>query len=209
MERVRAQFCDSARRAERAGFDALELHMAHGYLLSSFISPVSNHRTDEYGGNLAARMRFPLEVLDAVRAVWPEHKPLFVRISASDWLEEGGLTEDDAVELARMLAEHGCDMIDVSSGGNTPLSKPIYGRMYQVPFADRIRHEVGVRVMAVGAIQNADHVNTILAAGRADMCALARAHLVRPYLTLEAAVDYGYERHPWPSQYLPARPQRR
>ncbi|HVS09897.1 MAG TPA: bifunctional salicylyl-CoA 5-hydroxylase/oxidoreductase [Planctomycetota bacterium] len=207
MDAVREAFVAAALRAERAGFDVIELHMAHGYLLSSFISPVSNLRTDAYGGSLESRMRFPLEVFDAVRAVWPESKPLSVRISATDWLEEGGLTGDDSVALARLLKAHGCDLIDVSSAGNTPESRPEFGRMYQVPFADRIRHEARMPVMAVGAILGADHVNTILAAGRADLCALARPHLLNPYLTIGASVAYGYDDPRWPKQYLPAKPR--
>jgi anthraniloyl-CoA monooxygenase len=208
MDAVRDAFVAAVRRADRAGFDLVELHMAHGYLLSSFISPASNRRTDNYGGTLQNRMRFPLEVFDAVRAAWPGHKPLSVRISATDWLDDGdGLTAADSVEVARLLHAHGLDLVDVSSGGNTPDSKPVYGRMYQVPFADRIRHEVGMPVMAVGAILGPDHVNTVIAAGRADLCALARPHLVDPYLTLRAAVAYGQAtRQPWPNQYLPARP---
>jgi anthraniloyl-CoA monooxygenase len=206
MERVRDAFVASAQRAERAGFDVLELHMAHGYLLSSFLSPAANHRDDEYGGSLANRMRYPLEVFAAVRAVWPG--PLFVRISATDWLPEGGTTLEDSVVLARELKARGCDVTDVSSGGNTPLSEPEYGRMYQVPFAERIKSEVGIRVMAVGAIQGPDHVNTVLAAGRADLCALARPHLVNPYVTLGAAVHYGFPDVAWPRQYLPAKPKR-
>lgn len=209
MERVLAQYSASTRYALHAGFDLVEIHMAHGYLLSSFLSPVSNRRTDEYGGSLANRMRFPLEVFAAVRRAWPSDKPIAVRVSASDWLEDGGQTIEDTVEIARALEALGCDLIDVSSGGNTPLSKPDYGRMYQVPFAERIKSETGLRVMAVGAILSADHVNTIVAAGRADLCALARTHLVDPYLTLTAAGADGYDAHPWPRQYLAARPQRR
>ncbi len=207
MDRVRDEFVAATRRAEEAGFDLVELHMAHGYLLSSFLSPTSNARTDRYGGSLENRMRYPLEVFDAVRAAWPQEKPLAVRISATDWMPDGsGLTEDDAVEIARALAFHGCDLVDVSTGGNTPASEPQYGRMYQVPFAERIKHEVDVRVMAVGAIQGADHANTVLLAGRADLCALARPHLVDPYLTLRASIDYEYVDQPWPNQYLPAKP---
>jgi anthraniloyl-CoA monooxygenase len=208
MDRVRGDFVRAAQRAELAGFDALELHMAHGYLLSSFLSPLSNLRRDAYGGSLENRMRFPLEVFDAVRAAWPSARPLFVRISATDWLDdEGGLTLDESVEVARQLKAHACDVVDVSSAGNSPQSKPEYGRMYQVPFAERIRAETGVRVMAVGAILGADHVNTILAAGRADLCALARPHLVNPYLTLGAAVHYGFVDQPWPKPYLLVRPR--
>ena len=181
MARVREAFARAAIWAEEAGFDLIELHGAHGYLLSSFISPLSNVRTDAYGGSLENRMRYPLEVFDAVRAVWPAHKPMSVRISASDWMEDGsGITPDDAVLISRMLKTHGCDIVDVSSGGNSPASKPIYGRMYQVPFAEQIRAEAGVPVIAVGGIMGADHANTILAAGRADLCALARPHLADP-----------------------------
>ncbi|HUR28609.1 MAG TPA: FAD-dependent monooxygenase, partial [Planctomycetota bacterium] len=205
---VRDAFGEAARRAERAGFDILELHMAHGYLLSSFLSPLSNTRRDEYGGSLENRLRFPLEVFDHVRRHWPAHKPLSVRISATDWLDDaGGQTLDEGVAIARALAEHGADVIDVSSAGNTPRSKPVYGRMYQVPFAERIRAEVGIPVMAVGGIQGADHVNTILAAGRADLCALARAHLADPYLTLRAAIQYGYTDQAVPPPYLVVSPR--
>jgi anthraniloyl-CoA monooxygenase len=208
MDRVREQFVAATRRALAADFDLVELHMAHGYLLSSFLSPLANLRTDEYGGALDQRMRYPLEVFDAVRAAWPADKPLAARISATDWLDdEGGLTIEDSLALARELKAHGCDLIDVSSAGNVPHSKPDYGRMYQVPFAERIRNEVGIRVMAVGAIQGADHVNTILAAGRADLCALARAHLSDPYLTLRAAVQYEHLEQDWPKQYLAVRPR--
>jgi anthraniloyl-CoA monooxygenase len=209
MRAVRDDFVRAARRAEAAGFDLLELHYGHGYLLSSFLSPVSNRRTDEYGGSLENRLRFPLELFEAVRAAWPTEKPMSVRITASDWLPPGeGLTADDAVVIARELERRGLDLIDVSSGGNTPRSAPDYGRMYQVPFADRIRHATGLKVMAVGAILGHDHVNTILAAGRADLCALARPHLVNPHLTLGAAVAYGYDDPRWPLQYLPAKPRR-
>ena len=210
MDRVRDDFVAAARRAEAAGFDLVELHLAHGYLLSAFISPVSNHRTDEYGGSLEKRMRFPLEVFEAVRAAWPEGKPMSARISATDWLGDEGLTGDDAVAIARMLRERGLDLIDVSTAGNTPRSKPEYGRMYQVPFAERIRLELkdtGLKVMAVGAILGHDHANTVLAAGRADLCALARPHLVNPHLTLNAAVAYGHDDQHWPNQYLAAKPR--
>ena len=207
MDAVRDDFVAAARRAEAAGFDLIELHMAHGYLLSSFLSPAANTRTDGYGGSLANRCRFPLEVFDAVRAAWPADRPLAVRVSASDWLEHGGTTLDETVQLARQLAERGCGLIDVSSGGNTPASEIEYGRMYQVPFAERIKREVDIAVMAVGAIQGADHANTVLATGRADLCALARPHLVDPHLTLRAAVAYDYHDQWWPPQYLPARPR--
>jgi anthraniloyl-CoA monooxygenase len=208
MDRVIAAFVAAAQRSERAGFDLIELHMAHGYLLSSFISPLANRRTDAYGGTLEKRMRFPLEVFDAVRAAWPQRLPITVRISATDWLGDDGMTPDDAVAVARLLQEHGCDAIDVSSGGNVSESAPEYGRMYQVPFAERIRAEVGIPVMAVGAILGADHCNTILAAGRADLCCMARPHLADAYLTLHAAARYRYDRQRWPEQYWPARPTR-
>ncbi len=207
MDRVREEFVRATRMALEAGFDVVELHAAHGYLLSSFLSPLSNRRADGYGGSLEGRARWPLEVVRAVRAAWPAERPLAVRLTASDWMDEGGLTPEDAVEIARMLRDAGCDLVDVTSGGNVPGSKVVYGRMYQVPFADRIRHGAGVAVMAVGGIQGWDHANTVLAAGRADLCCLARAHLLDPYLTLHAAEAYGYPDQPWPGQYLPARPR--
>lgn len=208
MDRVRDLFRAAATRALTAGFDVIEIHMAHGYLLSSFLSPVSNVREDEYGGSLENRMRYPLEVVDAVRTVWPDDKPLFVRISATDWLPaDEGFTGADAVVVAASLAEHGCDVVDVSSGGNTPRPPPVHGPMVQVPFADRIRHEAGVPVMAVGAIQDVDHANTILAAGRADLCALARPHLLDPHLTMRAAVRLGLTDVPWPAPYQAVKPR--
>ena len=183
--------------------------MAHGYLLASFISPLTNLRRDEYGGSLAHRMRFPLQVLGAVRSAVPTHKPVSVRISATDWIPDG-LDEEDAVEIARMLKAHGCDLVDVSAGQTTPESRPdIYGRMFQTHLSDRIRHEAGVTTMAVGAIQDWDQVNTIIASGRADLCALARPHLLDPHFTLRAAAEQNY-RGPgvtWPPQYLAARPR--
>ncbi|MBK7642315.1 MAG: bifunctional salicylyl-CoA 5-hydroxylase/oxidoreductase [Planctomycetes bacterium] len=208
MDELRANFERALGMAQRAGFDMVELHMAHGYLLSSFLSPKSNQRRDEYGGSLENRMRFPLEIFSAARAAWPQEKPLFVRISASDWLDaSGGWTVNDSVVFARELKRLGCDLVDVSSAGNTPESKPVYGRMYQLPFAEQIRAEAGIPVMAVGGIQGADHVNTILAAGRADLCALARPHLFDPYLTRHAAAEYGNWDFPWPNQYLASRPR--
>jgi anthraniloyl-CoA monooxygenase len=210
MDAVRDDFVRATLRAERACFDLVELHFAHGYLLSSFLSPAANQRRDAYGGSLANRLRFPLEVFAAVRAVWPSQKPLAVRISATDWLPAGeGVTLEESVEIVRALRARGLDLADVSSAGNTPRSPVEYGRMYQVPFAERIRYEVGLPVMAVGGIEGADHANTILAAGRADLCALARAHLRSPYLTLDAAARYGRFDQPWPSQYLPAKPRPR
>ncbi|MBI3819114.1 MAG: bifunctional salicylyl-CoA 5-hydroxylase/oxidoreductase [Planctomycetes bacterium] len=208
MDQVKQQFVDAVRRCESAGFDLLELHMAHGYLLSSFLSPLSNIRKDDYGGSLENRMRFPLEVFDATRAAWPLHKPIFVRISATDWLDDaGGQTAEDSVAFARALREHGCDVVDVSSAGNSPASKPEYGRMYQLPFAEKIRYEANIPVMAVGNIQGADHVNTIVAAGRADLCAIARGHLMNPHLTLDAASRYNFSGQFWPPQYLAAKPR--
>jgi anthraniloyl-CoA monooxygenase len=195
MDRVVADFRDAALRGVEAGFDLVEVHAAHGYLLSSFLSPISNVRTDEYGGSLENRLRFPLEVFDAVRAVVPEPVPVTVRISATDWVPDGN-TEHDAVEIARAFIEHGAAAIDVSSGQVTQDEKPAFGRSYQTPFADRIRHEVarpaGVAVIAVGAISSYDDVNSILLAGRADLCALGRTHLYDPQWTLHAAAEQGY-----------------
>ncbi|MCE9593212.1 MAG: bifunctional salicylyl-CoA 5-hydroxylase/oxidoreductase [Planctomycetes bacterium] len=210
MDVVRDAFVAAAVRAQNAGFDLIELHMAHGYLLSSFLSPKANARRDEYGGSRENRMRLPLEVFDAVRAAWPKTKPISVRISASDWLDDaGGWTIDDSVAFARELKAHGCDVIDVSSGGNTPESRIEYGRMYQVPFAERIRAEAAIPAMAVGGIQSVDHVNTLVAAGRADLCAIARGHLSNPYLTLAATHDYGFVDGPWPNQYAAVKPRPR
>ena len=211
MERVRDQFVAAAGMGIACGFDMLELHMAHGYLLAGFISPVTNRRTDEYGGSLANRLRFPLEVFDAVRAAWPQERPMAVRISATDWIE-GGLSGQDAVEIARVFKAHGCDLIDVSTGQTDPASKPVYGRMYQTVFSEQIRNEAGIATIAVGAITSADQVNTIVASGRADLCALARPHLADPNFTLRAAAEYaamGYaiEGASWPKQYLPGRQQ--
>ena len=201
MTEVRDQFVRSTELAEAAGFDWLELHFAHGYLLSSFLTPLANQRSDEYGGSLENRMRFPLEVFDAVRATWPEAKPISVRISATDWAP-GGFDGDDAVELSRVLKEHGCDLIDVSSGQTSAYAQPEYGRLYQTPFSDRIRHEAGIATMTVGAVSSIDDVHNILVAGRADLCVMARPHLVDPYWTLNAAIDLGYPDHDFPVQYL-------
>ena len=199
MDQVIEDFARATRLAIDAGFDLLEIHMAHGYLLASFISPLTNRRDDEYGGGLENRMRFPLEVFDAVRAAWPAERPMSVRISAVDWYP-GGMEPADAVEVARLLDAHGCDIIDVSAGQTVPDQRPVYGRLFQTPFADRIRHEVGMATMAVGNISSYADVNTILAAGRADLCALARAHLWDPYWTRHAAHELGYPL-PWPDQY--------
>ncbi|SPD65095.1 putative OXIDOREDUCTASE PROTEIN [Cupriavidus taiwanensis] len=206
MDHVRDDFVASARRAAEAGFDWLELHCAHGYLLSSFISPLTNTRDDAYGGSLAARLRYPLEVFAAVRAVWPQDKPMSVRISAHDWVE-GGITPDDAVEIARAFKAAGADMIDCSSGQVSPDQAPVYGRMYQTPFADRIRNEAGIATIAVGAIFEADHVDSIIAAGRADLCAIARPHLANPAWTLQEAARIGYRDIAWPKQYLAGKRQ--
>ncbi|MET8974931.1 bifunctional salicylyl-CoA 5-hydroxylase/oxidoreductase [Streptomyces sp. NPDC004539] len=192
LAEIRAQFTAATHRAARAGFDLLELHCAHGYLLSGFLSPLTNHRTDAYGGPLAHRLRFPLEVLDAVRAAWPAHLPLTVRISATDWAP-GGTTSDDAVEIARALTAHGADAIDVSTGQVVPDEHPDLGRSYQTPYADRIRNELGVPVIAVGAISSWDDVNSLILAGRTDLCALGRPHLHDPHWTLHAAAEQGYE----------------
>jgi anthraniloyl-CoA monooxygenase len=199
MDTVLAQFVAATHAAAGCGFDLLEIHMAHGYLLSSFLSPISNVREDEYGGSGATRARFPLEVFDACRHAWPAEKPMSVRISATDWVP-GAFDADDAVVFARMLREHGCDIVDVSSGQVTPLERPAFGRSYQTPFADRIRHEAGIPAIAVGAISSYDDVNTIILAGRADLCALARPHLYDPHWTLHAAAEQGVELE-WPAPY--------
>ena len=199
MDLVRDQFVGAAKNAVRAGFDLLEIHMAHGYLLATFISPLTNLRRDAYGGSLENRMRFPLEVFTAVRAAWPVERPMSVRISAVDW-KPGGMGPEDSVEVARMLKAAGCDIVDVSAGQTVPDQRPVYGRLFQTPFADRIRHEAGVATMAVGNISSYADVNTILAAGRADLCLLARAHLWDPYWTRHAAHELGH-RLPWPDPY--------
>ncbi|MFD7667150.1 bifunctional salicylyl-CoA 5-hydroxylase/oxidoreductase [Streptomyces sp. NPDC059788] len=199
---VRREFVHSARAAARAGFDLLELHCAHGYLLSGFLSPLTNRRTDAYGGDLAARLRFPLEVFDAVREVWPDSRPMTVRISATDWAE-GGTTAEDSVEIARAFAAHGAAAIDVSTGQVVPDEQPEFGRSYQAPFADRIRNRLGVPVITVGAVSSWDDVNSLVLAGRADLCALARPHLYDPHWTLHAAAEQGYTGPgaPWPLPY--------
>jgi anthraniloyl-CoA monooxygenase len=201
MDKVVADFERAALMAEEAGADMLELHMAHGYLLSSFITPVANKRVDEYGGSLENRMRFPLEVLDAVRRVWPKAKPISVRISATDWVGEAGVTGPEAVRIARLLKARGCDLVDVSAGQTTPDAKPVYGRMFQTWFSEEVRNEAGIPTIAVGNITTADQVNTILAAGRADLVALARPHLANPHFTLAAAAHYGVAAQRWPVQY--------
>ncbi len=206
MDRVRDAFVESTRRTAAAGFDWLELHCAHGYLLSSFITPLTNQRSDEYGGSLENRCRYPLEVFAAMRAAWPADRPMSVRISAHDWAP-GGHTADDAVAVARLFKDAGCDFIDVSSGQTTRHAKPVYGRMYQTPFADRIRNEAGIRTIAVGAISEADHANSIIAAGRADLCAVARPHLADPAWTLHEAARLDSRAIEWPREYLSGRDQ--
>jgi len=206
MDRVRDEFVRAARLGAACGFDWLELHCAHGYLLSAFICPLSNRRTDEYGGSLANRCRFPLEVFAALREAWPGERPMSVRISAHDWTP-GGNTPADAVEIARLFKRAGADLIDVSTGQTSREARPVYGRMYQTPFADRIRNEVGIATMAVGAIFEPDHVNSIVMAGRADLCAIARPHLADPYWTLHAAAQLGYADAPWPLPYLAGKAQ--
>ncbi len=206
MDRVRDEFAHSTVLAAEAGFDWLELHCAHGYLLSAFISPLTNHRDDAYGGPLENRLRYPLEVFAAVRAAWPADRPMSVRISAHDWVE-GGITPADAVAIARAFKAAGADLIDCSSGQVSAEQQPVYGRMYQTPFADRIRHEAGIATMAVGAITEADHVNSIISAGRADLCAVARPHLANAAWTLQEAARIGYTGTAWPPQYQSGKPQ--
>ena len=206
MDKVKAAFVAATKRGERCGFDMLELHCAHGYLLASFVSPLTNRRTDQYGGPLENRLRFPLEVFEAMRAAWPAHKPMSVRISATDWAE-GGITGDDAVAIARAFAESGVDLIDVSTGQTVPDSQPVYGRMFQTPFSDQVRNEARVATMCVGNITTADQINTILDAGRADLVALGRPHLIDPAFTLKAAAWYGAGEVFCPSQYLPGKEQ--
>ncbi len=207
MEAVTAEFAAAALMARHAGFDMIELHAAHGYLVSSFISPVSNKRTDAYGGSLENRMRWPLEVMAAMRAAWGEDKPISVRISATDWIGDDGITPDDAVIVARLFAQAGADIIDVSAGQTSPDAAPVYGRMFQTPFSDRIRNEAGLATMAVGNITEPDHANSIILAGRADLVCLARPHLADPYWTLHAAVAMGDTATEWPLPYHAGRDQ--
>ena len=208
MAAILDEFVRAAEMAERAGFDMIELHAAHGYLISSFLSPVSNIRTDEFDGSLENRMRWPLEVFRAMRAVWPDHKPMSVRISANDWVGDAGVTPEDAVAIAKGFWDAGVDLIDVSAGQTTVEAKPVYGRMFQTPFSDRIRNEAGIRTMAVGNIYEADHANSILMAGRADLVAVGRPHLSNPYWTLHEAAKIGDRAAPdWPLPYLAGRDQ--
>ncbi|MEK9643977.1 MAG: bifunctional salicylyl-CoA 5-hydroxylase/oxidoreductase [Alphaproteobacteria bacterium] len=204
MDRVKADFVAAFERAARAGFGLAELHCAHGYVLATFLSPVTNKRTDEYGGSIENRLRYPLEVFDACRAVWPEDRPMSVRISASDWIE-GGTTSDDAVEFAKAFKAHGCDVINVSTGQTDPAEKPLYGRMFQVPFSEEIRIEADIPTIVAGNIFDWDQVNTIVGSGRSDLVALARTHLYNPYFTEQAAAYYGVEKQAWPDQYMSAK----
>jgi anthraniloyl-CoA monooxygenase len=205
LDLVRDEFVRAAGLAARAGFDLLELHAAHGYLLGAFLSPLTNRRDDAYGGPIEKRMRWPLEVFDAVRAVWPAERPMSVRISATDW-REGGFDGADRIAFARALKQHGCDVVDVSGGSTVGDQQPVYGRMYLASFSDEIRHEAGIPTMTVGNIQDADQCHTLLAAGRADLCVLARPHLYDPYFMLHAAAAYDYDGQYWPPQYLLAKP---
>ena len=208
LDTILAQFVSATEMADRAGFDMIELHAAHGYLISSFISPLSNTRTDEYGGSLENRLRYPLRVFDAMRAAWPDTRPMSVRISANDWTD-GGVTPEEAVQIAKAFGGAGADVIDVSAGQTSTDAKPVYGRMFQTPFSDRIRNETGLATMAVGNIYEVDHVNSILMAGRADLVCLARPHLADPYWTLHAATALGDEGTAWPLPYLAGRDQAR
>jgi anthraniloyl-CoA monooxygenase len=206
MDQVLSDFVRSTSLANQAGFDMLEVHMAHGYLLASFISPLTNRRTDEYGGSIENRMRFPLAVWNACRNEWPESKPMSARISAADWAP-GGLSGEDLMALTRMLKEAGCDLIDCSTGQTVPQQRPVYGRMFQAPFSDWVRNEVGIATMTVGAVTSADQVNTLLASGKADLVALGRPHLANPYLTLQASAWYQHAGQFWPPQYLSGKDQ--
>ena len=206
LDRIEADFVRATLAADEAGFDWLELHCAHGYLLSSFISPLTNRRGDDYGGSLENRCRYPLRVFRAMRAAWPQHKPMSVRISAHDWTP-GGITPDDAVQVARLFKAAGADMIDCSSGQVSKQERPLYGRMFQTPFADRVRNEAQIPTMAVGSIFEADHANSIIAAGRADLCAVGRPHLANPAWTLTEAAKIGFSALAWPKQYLPGKQQ--
>jgi anthraniloyl-CoA monooxygenase len=207
MQRVIEDYERATERAIACGFDMIELHAAHGYLLSAFLTPAMNKRTDRYGGAIDNRLRFPLAVFDAIRRVWPDERPISVRISATDWLGEAGNNEAEALIIARAFAEVGADVVDVSAGQTSTAARPVYGRMFQTPFSDLIRNEAGIATMAVGNIYEIDHVNSILAAGRADLCCLARPHLTDPYWTLRAAAQQGYDEISWPKPYWSGRDQ--
>ncbi|MCG8359200.1 MAG: bifunctional salicylyl-CoA 5-hydroxylase/oxidoreductase, partial [Kiloniellales bacterium] len=207
MDTVKSQYLRATEMAEAAGFDMLELHYAHGYLMSAFITPLMNRREDDYGGTLENRLRYPLEVFAAVRAAWPAHKPISVRLSSNDWLGDLGITPAESVRIAKAFKDAGCDIIDVSAGQTSSEAQPVYGRMFQTPFADRIRHEADIPTMAVGNIYETDHVNSILMAGRADLVCLARPHLSDPNWTLRAAAQQGYPNVTWQKQYLTGRAQ--
>jgi anthraniloyl-CoA monooxygenase len=206
MTQVRDQFVRATTMADRAGFDMMELHCAHGYLLSSFLTPVSNRRTDEYGGSLENRMRLPLEVFIAMRKVWPDEKPMSVRVSATDWVEDG-LTPEESVAIAQAFVDAGADLIHVSTGQTVSDAKPVFGRLFQTPYSDRIRNEGRVPTIAVGNITDPDQVNSIIAAGRADLVAIGRPHLSDPQWTLHAAAQQGYRGVSWPVQYYQGRVQ--
>jgi anthraniloyl-CoA monooxygenase len=206
MDEVRDDFVAATRRAAAAGVDWLELHCAHGYLLSSFLSPLTNQRNDEYGGSHEKRARYPLEVFRAIRAAWPQDRPISVRLSCHDWTE-GGNTPEDALIFAKLFKQEGADLIDCSSGQVSKQEQPVYGRMFQTPFSDQIRNEGGIATIAVGAISEADHVNSIVAAGRADLCAIARPHLADPDWTIHEAARIGFLGVPWPQQYASAKRQ--
>ena len=206
MDRIVADFRQATERADRAGFDMIELHCAHGYLLASFLSPLTNRRDDEYGGSIENRLRFPLEVFNAIREVWPSRKPISVRVSATDWVE-GGISEDDIFAVTEAFAEAGCDLIDASAGQTVADQKPVYGRMFQVQFAEAIRNVPKMAVMTVGAITEAGQVNTILHTRRADLVALGRPHMWNPYFTREAAAWYDTRNQHWPKQYWAGRDQ--
>ncbi|MDY6946875.1 MAG: hypothetical protein SXG53_14255, partial [Pseudomonadota bacterium] len=206
MDRVVQDFIAATKRAADVGFDILELHAAHGYLLSSFLSPLTNLRSDEYGGSHENRARFVLEVFRAVRAAWPEERPISIRLSTHDWFE-GGNTPQDAAIFAKLFKDAGADLIDCSSGQVVKEEQPVYGRLFQTPFSDKIRNEVRVPTIAVGAISEADHANSIIAAGRADLCAVARPHLADPFFVMHEAARIGYKPQAWPKQYYSARAQ--